>query len=249
MRNAPVYTGYTGINAYTHKQDELDLPSGGLMSGALLVLKNRYIWSAFIVNFGIYGSFITFSGVWVIPYLMQVYGASREVAALFMMLAAMGKMVGSLTVGYFSDRIKKRKLPVNVLLLLYCATWVIILILRGGTLILFYPLYFLLGVGSAGTVVINAYAKEINHPSLTGSSTATANMGMFMGIAVIQSLFGYLLDYRWDGLIVQGVKVYSLGAYRLGFQMCFGFAVVSLIASLFLRETESKNIYKNLSAT
>ncbi|MGI6096561.1 MAG: MFS transporter [Dethiobacteria bacterium] len=218
------------------------------VNGAILALRNPHIWPPFFINFGVYGSFMAFSATWGVPYLMQVYSLTREHASTLMLLAALGMMFGSPAIGFLSDYLLKRKMPVYSMLILYCLIWIMLLAWPGGKLplVLLYPLNLLLGFGAAAIVPINAYAKEISHPAITGSGTATANMGSFLGIAVVQSLFGYLLDLNWTGLSINGVKYYPLEAYRLGLLLCLVCSLLSLSMTVFLKETNGENIYYRL---
>ena len=100
-----------------------------------------------------------------------------------------------------------------------------------------------MGITASASAPIIALAKEINDPSFSGTALSVANAGAFCGMSVMQPLLGYLLDLRWDGLVVEGTKIYPLAAYRGLFATCLAFLAVCLFSSLFIKETHCQNIY------
>ncbi len=73
------------------------------------VLANAKTWPTFFVNIGIGGSFLAFAGLWAVPYLQQVYGMPRNVAAQHGSVLLLGVAIGSLVVGALSDRLRNRR--------------------------------------------------------------------------------------------------------------------------------------------
>jgi len=207
---------------------------------ASIVFSNRRLWMPFIMNLGIFGGFIVFSGTWGVSYLVHVYGINVEQAATFMVLAYLGYMVGAPIAGWISDRIGSRKIPAVILVTCCVVFWLLLAAWPGGMLPfgLFYGLSILLGVGAASTILSFPMARESSPPGYTGSVTAAVNLGVFLGLAVLQPLFGYVLDLGWDGLVLEGARIYPLQAYRYGFLVCLLFALTALAAALNYREGE-----------
>jgi predicted MFS family arabinose efflux permease len=204
-----------------------------------LVLANRRSWPPFIINACVYGTTITFSGIWGVPYLMQVYNFSRTQSANLMLVIAVGMMVGSPAVGYLSDRIGLRKLPYSLFVFLFLLSWAVLVFWNNarppeGVL---FPLYFLLGFFGSTVLLGFAVAKEENLPQSAGMAVATVNIGVFLGISILQPLMGYLLDLRWDGVVIEGIKIFPQNAYYLAFRFCFYAIVVAFLATLLVRET------------
>ena len=210
------------------------------------VLKNFHSWPPFMVAFGLYGTLIAFQGMWGVPYLMQVYGLSRTASANLMLLIAAGMAIGSPLVGFISDRLQRRKLPYLTFAFLYTACWSVLVFWNHGRppLALLYPLCFLLGFFGGAMTITFALGKELNSPHIAGTAIAVVNMGGFLGIAILQPFLGYLLDLRWEGVMREGVKVYSRAGYYTAFRFCLVFLVVALLGALFVRETRGKNIYR-----
>lgn len=214
-----------------------------MFRAASAVLSNRRIRMLLLINLGIYGGFIVFSGTWGVSYLVHVYGINTEQASVLMILAFLGYMIGAPLVGSISDRIGSRKSPAIVLVLCSALFWLVIITWPGSPIPLgfLYGLSVFLGLGAASTVMTFTMAREASPSGLTGSVTATVNVGTFLGLAILQPLVGYLLDLRWEGLILEGVRIYPYSAYRFAFSACLLFAVISLVAVLLYRENEQKS--------
>ncbi len=202
------------------------------------VISNRRLLVPFVINFGIFGGFIVFSGTWGVSYFVHVYHISVGEASVYMVLAYLGYMLGAPAVGLLSDRIGSKKIPALALTLSSALFWLTLTAWPGGILPLwlFYILSVMLGVGAAATILSFPMAREASPLGYTGSVTAAVNLGVFLGLAVLQPLFGYVLDLGWEGLTVGGARIYTLYSYRLGFLVCFLFSAASLIAALFYRE-------------
>lgn len=213
--------------------------------GALLsVIRNRATWPAILVNAGMSGAFFTFAGLWATPYLMQVHGLSRAVAATHLSLWFGGFAIGCFFIGTLSDRIGRRKPVLIVASHLYVAIWLILISGITMPLSLSHTLFGLLGLTTAGFSLTWACAKEVNPPLLSGMSTSVANIGGFLAAALLQPLLGWLLDLGWQGEMLNSTRFYDLTAWRSGVLVVLVCALVSAIASWRIRETNCRNIWQ-----
>ncbi|MBL8250928.1 MAG: hypothetical protein JNK31_04600 [Candidatus Competibacter sp.] len=87
-----------------------------------------------------------------------------------------------------------------------------------------------------------AGAKEAVAPALSGMAIALVNAGIFLGAALIQPLFGWLMALTWQGTLANGVRSYSLADYRTGFYLMLAGVVLAVVASAFLHATRCSNI-------
>jgi predicted MFS family arabinose efflux permease len=214
-----------------------------VMGGLLSVIRNRLTWAPALTNLGLCGSYFTFAGLWAMPYLTQVHGYTRNIAATHLSLMYAGFAIGCLVLGILSDRLRQRKLILVVASAVYCAIWCVWW--WGGTLSvsLTMPLCFLMGFSTAGFSLTWACAKEVNPPQLAGMSTSIANVGGFFGAAMMQPLVGVLMDMAWAGDTLNGVRIYTLGDFRFGLSIVLALAIFGLVAALFIRETACRNLW------
>lgn len=214
-----------------------------VVGGLLSVVRNRQTWAPALTNLGMCGSYFTFAGLWAMPYLSQVHGYSRNIAATHLSLMYAGFAVGCLTLGIISDRVRRRK-PIliassAVYFAIWCVWW------WGGALEVSTTmlLCFLMGFSTSGFSLTWACAKEVNPPHLAGMSTSIANVGGFFGAAVMQPLVGWLMDLVWVGTLANGVRVYSLSDFRFGLSIVVVLAFFGLVTAFFVRETRCKNLW------
>ncbi|MCK2089561.1 MFS transporter [Thauera aromatica] len=213
--------------------------------GSLMgVLRNRATWPAVGVNFGIAGSFFAFAGLWATPYLVQVHGLSRVEAASHVSLYFAGFAVGCLAIGTLSDRLGRRKPVLIASSVLYSLLWLVWLSAVSMPIALSYALFAVMGVATASFALTWACAKEVNPPQLSGMSTSVTNMGGFLAGALLQPTVGAVMDAGWDGTLVEGVRVYAVDTFRHGIGLLAAAALLGTVASLFLRETGCRNIWK-----
>jgi len=100
-----------------------------------------------------------------------------------------------------------------------------------------FVMFALLGLSGGAFNVTYPCAKEVCPPALSGMAISVVNMGLFLGAALMQPLFGWALDLGWDGLANGGVRVYAAEDYRHALWLMEGFALLALVASFWLRET------------
>jgi len=212
------------------------------LDGLLKVMKNRATWPGFWPNFGIGGTLFAFAGLWAVPYLRDVHGMERSVAANHTALLLFFFAIGAMLSGMLSDRLGKR---VPVLLGgigLYVLCWLPLVFAWQLPGSLSYPLFALMGLGASGFTLSWASVKEVNPPALSGMATSVINTGGFLGAAILQPLVGWAMDQGWDGKLLDGARVYSGHDYQIGLGIMLGFALAGLIGASFIRETNCRYI-------
>lgn len=218
------------------------------LSGLATVLKNRATWPGFFGNLGLGGAFFTFAGLWAVPYLTQVHGMTRAVAANHVSVYFIGFAIGSALWGRVSDAIGRRKPVMLVVSGAHVLGWGVWLSGAALPLAATYALCGAMGLVTAGFTLSWAAAKEVNPPLLSGMATSVVNVGIFLGPAILQPLVGWVMERGWDGTIIDGVRVYSAADYAAGLKLMVGSALLGWLAVFFVRETRCRNIWKDTSA-
>lgn len=214
-----------------------------ILGSLMQVLKNRATWPAALTNTGIAGAFFAFAGLWATPYLVQVHGLSRDVAASHLSLWFGGFAVGCFFLGTLSDRLGRRKPVLVATTNTFALLWLIWLSGAAMPLWLSYSLFGLMGLCTAGFSLTWACAKEVNPPLLSGMSTSVANMGGFLAGALLQPLFGWVMDLGWRGDMLNGARFYDLEAWRGGLLVIAISACGGALAAWQVKETRCRNIW------
>lgn len=192
------------------------------------VLANPATWPGFFVSLGVGGSYLTFAGLWAVPFLVDTYGMSRIVAAQHTSLLLLGVAFGALVVGTVSDRLGSRRGVMRVYTLLYTLSWLPWLLHAQWPLAATLAWFFLMGLLIPGFTLSWTIAKEVNRPEHSGIATSVVNVGTFLGTGILQPLVGWVLD--------RGRAAGDLaGAWDNGILLLAGAAAFGALMTLFVR--------------
>ncbi|MCZ6914267.1 MAG: MFS transporter [Rickettsia endosymbiont of Ixodes persulcatus] len=175
--------------------------------------------------------------LWGIMYLTQVHHLLKTQASLVATMIFVGTILGSPFVGWLSDTIGKRRLPMIAGALLSLLILLCIMFLPGLNFFTLLILFLLLGIFTSTQIISYPLIAESNPRHLTGTSTGLASILIMGGGAVFQPLFGWLMDLHWDQMLNRGVAIYSPSNYLYGLAIMPIAFVVSIIAACLLRET------------
>ena len=164
------------------------------MHAVLRVLANRATWPAFVVNMGVAGSYLTFAGLWAVPYLQQTRAMTRVDAAQHTSMLLLGVAIGSLLIGLISDRLQSRRGVMRAFVLLYVLSWSPWLLHADWPLPATLGWFLLMGLLIPGFTLSWTIAKEANPVEFAGIATAVVNVGIFLGTGILQPLVGWVLD-------------------------------------------------------
>ena len=208
------------------------------MHGLARVAASGQTWLAFVVLFGLVGSYLTFSGLWAVPYLTDAMGMDRGRATLHVTVMILGFAFGAPATGLLSDRIGLRLPPLRILSMAYLLCW--LPWIMGWSLPLWASMavFVGMGLGISGAVTCWAIAKENNPPALSGTATSLVNAGGFLAVALLQPAVGWIID-RSSGAPV-------LEAYRSAAALLAAVALAGVLATFWLRETHCRNSYAEL---
>lgn len=210
--------------------------SHSVLRGLAEVFAYRNVWILLITPIGVSGAVLTFGGLWGVPYLRQVHGLDPRSAAAITSALLVSWAIGGPVLGALSERLGRRK-PLHVAgcavaLVCWAVVALVPLPLAGLVPVL------LVGGFAAGNLIIGfAFNKESVPARLAGTASGVCNMGPLMGGMLLQPAVGWILDRHWQGGLENGVRVYGAEAYQAGFLMIAGWIALSLVLSIFSKET------------
>lgn len=206
------------------------------------VAGNRAAWPGFWVNLGLTGNLFSFVGLWGLPLLQDVHGLDRTAASAYTTTGLVTFAVGCMAVGWASDHLGRRRPVIAAMAALSVLAWLGLLLLPWSPGWSGLLLYAVLGLGASGFVLTYAAAKEVCPPHSAGMAIALVNTGLFLGAAVMQPAFGWVMDLGWNGDLADGVRRYAWADYRHGLWLSVAFAVLALASALRIRETYCRNV-------
>jgi len=218
-------------------------PKVNIAQGYGTVWGNRRTWPMFLVFFCQYGTLLSFSGLWAVPWMRDVYGMTSRESAEIVSLVGIGVVFGAPITGYLSDKVlRSRRVPYILFTLVYTAVWACVSVPPAGPpRALLGPLCFLVGLTASCFTLTWVLAREVNPPRFSGIATATVNAGGFLGAAVMQNVLGRVLDARWLGVVENGARRYPAAGYHAAFLMNLGMLVFACILTLAVTETFGKH--------
>lgn len=199
-----------------------------------LIFKNKDVWILAIWVFVVYGSLLSFQGLWGYPYLRDVFNLAETTSGFILMFVSIGMFIGSPFVGYFSDKIMKNRKRVLIIWLgAFILPWAFISFNTGQiSTNLLYLISFWMGFFGCGNVVVFAIIKEQFPLEITGTVLSIINVFPFVGAAFFQTFLGYILDF------VGGIGgIYPIEAYNLAFKFVLVCIIAIFFMSFFIKET------------
>jgi len=216
-----------------HKRD--DTLAG--RSGVRAVAANPQTWLAAGFGLAMTSPMLGFGALWGVPYLIAVHEVERTTAAAVASLVFLGNGVGGVLFGWWSDRIHMRKHPMLVGGLLCVGAQLSFLLAPGLPIALVATLVFAAGVGGSTMVLAFAVAREHNSLASAGFTIGIINTAVTGSGALLQPLLGWILDTRWDGLMVGGARSYSPDTYQIALLVVPAIGVIGLGLLAFIRDT------------
>ena len=148
----------------------------------------------------------------------------------------LGMIIGSPVMGWLSDRIARRVMPMIVGAIAGFVVIMAVMFVPGLSMASLLVLFFLLGFIIATQNIGYPLIVESNPPALTGASEGLASV-LIMAGGFAQPFFAWLMGLGWNHLVDHGMPVYTLGEYRLAMGIMPVAFVIALICALRCRET------------
>jgi MFS family permease len=201
------------------------------------VFTNRNIWLILIAQGGLAGTILTYTGLWGAPFMKARYGLNPHQAAGIATVMLVAFACACPFFGALSDRLGRRKPAYLGGAIITAAGWLAMFYLGGLSVTEYTVLAGITGFASGCFIIGFPYGRESTPGQYMGATTGVVNMGNMLGVVVLQPGIGMVLDAKWDGRLVGGAHVYSLAAYRSGFLLLAGWAVLAAALIAFTRET------------
>ena len=179
--------------------------------------------------------------IWGSLYLEQVQHLTRTQASLVPTMLFIGTIIGCPVMGWISDHLRRRILPMVVGAILSLAIALIIMYVPQLSLTSYIILFLILGFITSTQVISYPLITESNPKALTATSVSVISFCAMSGYAVFQPVFGWLLDLHWDGKIINNLHIYSVTDFHRALLILpIGF-IVALFFCGFLKETNCQS--------
>ena len=206
------------------------------------IFRYKNTWILSIVPASLVGPLLTFTGLWGIPYLTTHYHLTPVKSATLLSTLLIAWALGGPVLAALSEKTGRRKSIYFCALCISLIGWIPILFLKDIPLGLIIVLFSIVGFASGAIVIGMAFVKESVPAALAGTVSGVCNMGMEMGPMILQPAIGWVLDFRWDGLSENGIRIYDLSAYHVAFSVMIGLSLLGTLIIPCARETYCKQM-------
>lgn len=209
------------------------------------VLKNPQTWAIGIYAFACWAPVAIFADLWGIPYLKLFYNTSVATAALGIAIVWIGIALGGPLVGWWSNKILNRRMPLLICSILGLLSSLAILYLPGIPWLLMCLALFIFGIAASSQSVTFGVVQDNNPLSVAGTAVGFNNMAVILGGVLFQPLVGFILNARWDGAMFNNLPQYNIEDYRTALILLPLCSVIGIISSIFfVKETHCKAQYE-----
>lgn len=174
-------------------------------------------------------------------YLIQRLGVDKSDAAMVNSMLFLGAIIGGPFIGWCSDKVGLRILPMKVGALASLVVLMAILYLPV-SLNLMAVLFFLLGFFTASQVISYAFVAESNSPAMTATALSLVSLLTQGGYIVYQNVFSMLLTWHGFAPMADGVPVYSLADYQVAAMILPLGLSLALFVIFGLKETHCRHV-------
>ena len=198
--------------------------------------KSLEMWKIAFVAATMSAPMLTLGGLWGTPYLMSAYELGRSEAAFFTSFILFGWAFSAPIFGWLSDFLGRRKVILAGGSGLLTIALGLIALIPNPTILFTIILFTMVGV--SGSVMVSAFAliREVTPNKFQGTSIGIVNAMTVASGAILQPLIGFILDLRWNGIMIDGARIFTQVDYRFSFMIIFFTSLLGLILSLSLKE-------------
>lgn len=204
----------------------------------LAVIKNPQTWVIAVYACLMWAPMATFASLWGVPYLTLAYGITKARAANIVGLMWLGIAIGSPLLGWWSNRLGLRRLPLLLAAAVGLLTYGALMFAHPSTSSFAAVLVFLTGASCAGQALSFAVVREINQPENQAAAIGFNNMAVVVAGAIFMPLVGRLMQYHaGGGNALRGNWHYLASDYHFGLLLIALTYALALLVALFIRET------------
>jgi MFS family permease len=196
------------------------------------VARIGHVWVASLVGALAFGAMLALGVVWM-PKLLQVHGLSESTANLGASMLWLGLAAGSAVVPYWSDMIRRRKLPIVLGNAVQLAALLGLLYISGLGATAAIVLCFIFGFANASHMLAFSTAADVVQPSQIGTSAAIVNGIMFILGGILISRPGVRIGLGLE----QGIEARSLDLAQYASLPLVVALVIALVISIVMKET------------
>ena len=204
------------------------------------ILKNGQSWWLSLYSGFAFAPVMVFGGLWGVSFISSSFKLNHNISAQMVSLIFIGFAIGAPILGWLSDKLGSRKLIMFWGTVLGLISITLVIYMPGLAFFMLAMLLLLFGFSISSFLLCFTMIKEIHTPIL--AATAIGFMNAFDALlgALSDPLTGKFLDLTWDGNLIDGIRVFSVDAYKKAFLTIPIYLIISLFTLHKIKETHNK---------
>jgi len=174
-------------------------------------------------------------------YLVERLDINSAQASMVNGMLFLGAIIGSPLLGWISDKMGLRIMPMKMGVIASLLTLLAVLYLPVSYSVMAF-LFFLLGFFTSAQVISYALVAESSPPAMTATAVSVISILTQGGYIVYQNLFSYLLTNHGGMHMVDGTPVYLLSAYQYAAIILPIGLLIAFLMLFGLKETHCQHI-------
>jgi len=207
------------------------------LGGFKRVVSSPQAWLISGFSMLMYAPLIIMGDAWCVPFIESIYTIDEKLAATIHTSLFIGAALGSPFFTSLSDKLTSRRIPMMLGALVSLGVYMLIVFGNNIPLPFMYVLFFLAGFSYTAKCLCFASMTEIMPASSSGVSVGFSNMIVMAFGAVFHPMIGQMLDFSWNGLVIDGQPIYSELDYRFAMSVIPICLALSLFLVGFIKET------------
>jgi len=181
-----------------------------------------------------------FGGIWGLLFLTNAQGIAKIDASYITSMLFIGTIIGGPLVGWISDKIRLRKIPMMIGAAVSLGLIMIVIMTPHLSFYTLIFLFFLIGVSTSTQIIGYPVVAENSISAITAMSVSVVSITTMSGYAVFMPLFGHLMDlhaltqHHAAGVYTASDFSWAVLIFPIGFVLAF-------LASFCLRETHCQS--------
>lgn len=211
-----------------------------IFQGLRVALQTRQVWLGSIYGFFLYTVLSVFADLWGTSFLVKSYNIPTKEASFYVNFIYLGLSIGALLYAWLIQKMLTMLTALKITTVLVGISFSILILIPDLSLTTTCILLFITGLTFGGQSLSFAFTCSHMPVQFSGVTIGLTNMFTMLSGLLFQPLVGQILDSRWRGEIIDGVRVFQIEDYRIALFLIPICIFASFIVSIFFKPAKDQ---------
>jgi MFS family permease len=204
------------------------------------IVSSRQILVLWMFSMMQYAPLSALGDLWGVAFIKEAYGVDVSTATLMNNMLYVGMIVGAPAFAHLAVFWNSYKKPMRLSISIAAASMSIVIFCTQLPLWSAFALFFLTGFSIGATSLSFTLGMGTFSESISATVSGFINMATMMSGVILMPLIGYIINWSWNGAIIDGACVYSINDYRAGLTTVVVFLIIGILFSLMIEDRSPK---------